>query len=143
MLRDSTMLQIDDLKWVPIAERSKAAVVHDIAEVRAYIPAMIGWLRRQAFVDYLTGPEVSLFKRVIVTNVEGDYSRIFINPVVIGYGDLIKEKRHEHVSVHALNLKNEQFLVNTENGYYKGREDIGKVMAVALQDAYTILDISS
>lgn len=135
------VLQIDDLKFDPRPPSAEAEVVRDIDAVRPFIPAMIGWLRRGE-IQALPGPYVGLNYRVIVTNVPGDFARVFINPIVVGYGDLIDEKRHEHVSVHALNLKDEQFLLNTENGYYKGREDIGKLMAIALQDAYAILDIS-
>ena len=136
------MLQIDELVFVRELPSEPAEVVYSIDEVRDYVPAMIGILRKGAFLEALTGPEVGLNKRLIVTNVKGDYPRIFINPIVVGYGDILNEERHEHVSVHALNLKNEQFLLNTENGYYKGREDIGKRVALALQEAYAILDPS-
>jgi len=139
------MVEIDDLVFDnTLPYPHKAEVVEDIdEEVREYVPAIMGWLRRHTFRQVIAGPEMGLHKRLIVTNVQGDYPRTFINPVMVGYGEIVgsdNEKRHEHVSVHAINLKGEQFILNTESGYYKDRISIGKAMAKELQYAYSVLE---
>jgi peptide deformylase len=133
------MLRPDDLYINLRPTITSTEVVDSIDEVRKFIPAMIAWCRRFDGDWVLTGPQIGVNKRFMITKINGDYPKIFINPIVIGYGELVNEERHEHASVHALNLKNEQFLLSTTTGYYAGREEVGKRMAEAVQTGYKLI----
>ena len=135
------ILRIHDLVIERLPEGTPVTDAEEIGEVRPFIPAMVGYTRKRGDYSFLTGPEIGLAKRVIVTYIEGDYARIYINPTIEGVSEEHQtQKRHEHVNVHAYNLKWEQFLLSTDSGYYKGREDVGADLAQALQDAMEILD---
>ena len=140
-------MEIDDLVFKPLPRTQPLDIVKDVSEVREYVPAMLGWVRRSRMCSVppyhyaLAAPLVGLNKRLIVTDGPGDYPRVFINPVVVGYGDLYgHEKRHEHVSIHAFNLKWEQFLLCTETGYYALNEGCARSMSDAIQGAYASLN---
>lgn len=133
------MLEIDDLQRMDSSDEYPIALpVDDIdLEVRDWVPAMLGYTRRNR-IPGLSAPEVGLGKALFVTNVPGDMMRVFINPTIKVYGKRINAERREHVSIHAYNLKDEQFLLSTTKGYYEGREEIGKVVAQVVQDMYAI-----
>lgn len=125
-------LNVDDLEYVSILPDIPAEVVDEVSEVRDYVPAMIGACLRQKTSTFLTGPQVGLDKRVIVTTIEGDYPRVFINPVVVHHGD--------EIGVHAINLKGEQFVLRSDRGYYEVVPDAGRLLAMLLPEALDVLD---
>lgn len=138
------MIEIDDLMFDRLSIEHPIDVVKDVSEVRDFVPAMLGWVRRQRMEHgnlhfALTAPEIGLNKMLMVTDGHEDYPRVLINPVVVDYSLVVKEERHEHVSIHAFNLKWEQYLLSTSEGYYVGRERCGIAMAKAVHDAYRIL----
>jgi peptide deformylase len=134
------MLSVDDLQLVDDPKSYPAEEVQDIdEEVREWIPAMLGLARRNKLRG-LSAPAVGLGKKMFVTNVEGDMMRVFINPRYHVYSKIINGKRREHISIHALNLKDEQFILNTEDGYYEGRLDIGLDMAALLLEMIDEID---
>lgn len=128
------MIEIDDLSLVDVPKQSRAAPVLHIEDIRAHVPAMIGYVRRAGY-GYLTAPQVGLNYTVMITYLEGDYARVFINPSVRPYGRKLPTGYREHATVHALNLKDEQFILDTKEGYYAVVPSAGKELAKALQDA--------
>jgi peptide deformylase len=138
------MLAIDDLVFKPLPRSQSLDIVRDVSEVREYVPAMLGWVRRSRMNNNTThyalaAPLIGLNKRLIVTDGFEDYPRVFINPIVVGFGPCIAE-RHEHVSIHAFNFKWEQSLLCTTEGYYADRERCGLDMAYFIQGAYEVLN---
>jgi len=90
----------------------------------------------------LTSANIGNRKRFMVTNLRGDYPKIFINPVVEPYGKELEDGTHEHVIIHAINLKDERFIVCSEEGYYSGREALGRRFARVVQAAYKTIPIT-
>jgi peptide deformylase len=85
---------------------------------------------------------------VFVTNLDGDWPRVFVNPILstlVGTTKVAREgclsapdfeykrKRHSHVMVSALGLDGNRFALGTDRGYYRTNEKLGRLMAHVIQ----------
>ena len=128
------------------ALHSPCTEVWDIdEEVREFIPYLIRTMRREDGVG-ITANQVGINKAVIVTNIPGDHIRIYINPALKETwgmdveskegcltfpGKLLTAQRKRHAKVHALNLKGEQFIVDTSSDVYPPK--VSLFLSVCLQ----------
>lgn len=139
----------EDMKLVGpshIALSTPCDLVENVQEeVREFVPYLIRTMRRGDGMS-ISAPQIGISKAVFITNVIGDHIRIFINPsiketsskeIMSGEGCLtfprrrIRRQRKRHVILHALNLKEEQFFIDTRYKIYSPQTSA--LLAVVLQ----------
>lgn len=151
------MMTADDLTLITDPEHkllhTPTAVVVDFEETRKYIPAMMALLRRTRGVG-LSANQVGVSESVFVTNLKGDWPKVFINPSIEMVGRLsnkdegclsyplvtYKRKRHSRVIARAFDMNGEPFLLDTARGYYQYRPLLGILMAQVIQHESEHLD---
>ena len=114
-------------------------------EVREFIPYLIRTMRREDGMG-ICANQVGINKAVFITNVPGDHIRIFINPQVIEtsgveiaaregclsfQGKVIHRQRKRHAIIRALNLKGEQFILDSRYKMYPA--NVSMLLSVCLQ----------
>jgi len=128
------------------ALHSPCEEVKDITdEIRDLVPYLIRIMRKEDGVG-ITANQVGINKAVFITNIPGDHIRIYVNPSIIktwSYSmnveegcltfpdKLLKVQRKRHVLLHAINLKGEQFMVNTQHPIYNPKTSA--LISVCLQ----------
>lgn len=116
----------------PLALSSVEISDEDWNQYRPVVLELLRIMLREK-LESLSAPQVGYNIRAFVTYVKGDWIRVFINPDVeiLDYDQsLIEEScasyprknaqrwRHRALVVHALNLKNERFIIDTSAEMY-------------------------
>jgi peptide deformylase len=125
---------------------AQCETVGDIdTDVRPFIPYLIRTMRNEDGIG-ISANQVGINKRVFITNVPGDYIRIYINPEIVSTrgGDILTEEgclsfpdkrlftqRKRHAVIHAFNLSGEQFLIDTAYNMYTPKTSV--LLSVCLQ----------
>jgi peptide deformylase len=118
-------MNIEDIVLVENPEyHLPSAKVTDINEVRKYVPAMMGHCIKTG-THSLCAKDIGLDASLFVVAIPTDWPRVFINPEI--------EKKGEDTACLALNLKGEQFIVDTSKGAFKYYRDMAKAMSAALR----------
>ena len=107
-------------------------------EIREFMPYLIRTMRREDGMA-ISANQVGINKRVFVTNVPEDYIKIYVNPVLLGTGGAtldtregclsfpgkqIVTQRKRHAVIRALNLKGEQFIIDTRDELFREKTSI-------------------
>ena len=80
-------------------------------EVERIVPGMIGvLLRSDGIIESISAPQIGVPLPVIVTAVDGDYIRIFVDPSILPYRD---KKGRQHVLAVGLSLQGDSLLFDT------------------------------
>ena len=126
---------------------SPCTEVTDIdAEVRELVSCLIRVMRKEGGIG-ITANQIGSNKAVMILNIPGDYIHVCINPVIRSVsGRDLKTKegclsypgklltapnRKRHVSLHALNLKGEQFILDTTDDIYTPK--VSALLSVCIQ----------
>ena len=87
-----------------------------VAEFKRVLPLRIrDMLKEGRDILFVSLPPPDEEEIAVVTNVVGDYIRIFTSPTLL---HVYKEKPRDDVLVHAVSLKGEQFFLDTKEEFY-------------------------
>lgn len=123
---------------------SLCSPVGDIEEIRPLVLAMLKRVYDEG-LEGLAANQCGVNKQVFVTDVIGDYIRVFINPIVTivdhdmdeyheicaSYDKARTRFRHGHVIVDATNFKGQRFILDTSSPQYP--DETGRRLAARIQ----------